>query len=384
MIEGLEGPEDPGARRKLAVRPLTTWSRVGDRPLVIAGPCAAETRTQLFEVASALQGSSVDYVRAGVWKARTRPGTFDGVGDEALKWLKDAASRHELRAATEVATPEHLEKALAAGIDAVWIGARTTANPFSVQELATALRGSDVPVLVKNPISPDVALWLGALERVHSAGVRSLVAVHRGFSTVDRRRYRNHPMWQLVIELRRLAPDLPVLNDPSHIAGQRGRVAEVAQRAMDLGLDGLLVEVHPQPQNAWSDAAQQLTPDELLQLLRDLRVRKTWSEDAEFNASLEALREEIDRIDTELLEALALRMRSVERIARWKRARNVTSLQLGRWDALLADRMRKALDLRLRPEYVRKIYDVIHQESIRRQSQLMNDGTDRERGRGET
>ncbi len=357
---------------ELDIVPLAQWSGAGDQPLVIAGPCSAETEAQVFEAARQLAAIGVEFLRAGVWKARTRPNSFNGIGDEALTWLFDAGRETGMKTATEVANARHVEKALEIGIDVLWIGARTTANPFSVQEIADALRGSDVPVLIKNPISPDLALWIGAIERIHDAGVRKLGAVHRGFSTVDKTRFRNKPMWELVIELRRVISNIPILNDPSHIAGRRDLIHGIAQRAMDLGLDGLLVEAHPDPENAWSDAAQQVTPERLGEILDHLQIRQPSSDDVVFNASLQQLRLEIDRIDAEVLEVLSLRSRIVDRIAECKKASNVTTLQVSRWKELLEDRMAKGESLGLGGEYVKAIYEIIHQESIRQQSELMN------------
>jgi chorismate mutase len=356
----------------LDIVPLAQWSGSGDQPLVIAGPCSAETETQMFEAARQLAAIGVEYLRAGVWKARTRPNNFDGIGDDALKWLSDAGREVGMKTATEVANARHVEKALEFGIDVLWIGARTTANPFSVQEIADALRGSDVPVLVKNPVNPDLALWIGAIERIHDAGIRKLCVVHRGFSTVDQTRFRNKPMWDLVIELRRMISNIPILNDPSHIAGRRDFVHGICQRAMDLGLDGILVEAHPDPENAWSDAAQQVTPERLGEILDHLKIRQPSSDDVVFNASLQQLRLEIDRIDAEVLEVLSLRSRIVDRIAECKKASNVTTLQVSRWKELLEDRMAKGESLGLGGEYVKTIYEIIHQESIRQQSEIMS------------
>lgn len=356
----------------LDITSLAEWSGAVDRPLVIAGPCSAETEHQVLASARALAELPVDYLRAGIWKARTRPNSFDGIGDEALAWLVRAGRETGLKTATEVATARHVEAALEAGLDLLWIGARTTANPFSVQEIADALRGSDVPVLVKNPVSPDLALWLGAIERVHAAGVRKLGVVHRGFSSADQTRFRNKPMWDLVIELRRMIPNIPMLNDPSHIAGRRDLIHGIAQRAMDLGLEGLMIEAHPDPDNAWSDAAQQVTPERLGEMLDYLAIRHESSDDVDFNTALERLRQEIDRVDADIVEVLSLRDRVVERIAECKSANNVTTLQVSRWNSLLEDRMAKAEELGLSRDYIKSLYEIIHQESIRRQSEIMS------------
>lgn len=348
------------------------WSGVEGRPLVIAGPCSAESESQMLESARRLHGLRVDFLRAGIWKARTRPATFEGMGESALPWLVKAAREYQMRTATEVATAAHVEAALSHGIDLLWIGARTTVNPFSVQEIADALRGvHDVPVLIKNPTSPDLGLWTGALERVNRAGVRSLGVIHRGFGVASSRRFRNPPMWEVAIEFRRLHPDIPMVTDPSHICGTRELIQDIAQQALDLGVDGLMVEVHPNPDQAWSDAAQQVTPERLGEILHHLKARRETSADAGFLAALEALRERIDRIDHDLIDMLAMRMRVVEEIADCKRENNVSTLQVSRWTALLEDRVARAESLGLASEYARAIYEIIHRESVRRQSEIM-------------
>lgn len=352
--------------------PMVRWSGVEGRPLVIAGPCSAESEAQVLESARRLQGARVDYFRAGIWKARTRPATFEGIGDAALAWLQRAGRESGLRTATEVATAAHVEAALRHGVDLLWIGARTTVNPFSVQEIADALRGATVPVLVKNPTSPDMGLWIGALERVNRAGIRALGVIHRGFSVGGNARFRNPPMWELAIEFRRLHPAIPIITDPSHITGRRDMIEDIAQRAMDLGLDGLMIEAHPNPDQAWSDAAQQVTPERLGEILQHLKVRSGTSLDEGFLASLEVLRDRIDHIDHDLLDLLARRMRVVEEIAGFKRENNVATLQVSRWGTLLADRVGRAVELGLAPEYAQELYELIHRESVRRQSEVMN------------
>jgi chorismate mutase len=352
---------------------MARWSGAEHRPIVIGGPCSAESEGQVLESAARLRGGRVHYFRAGIWKARTRPETFEGIGEMALPWLKRAGLQYGMRTATEVATPAHIESALRHGIDLLWIGARTTVNPFSVQEIADALRGVDIPILVKNPTSPDLGLWIGALERIHRAGVRALGVIHRGFSVAGTRRFRNAPMWELAIELRRLHPSLPIITDPSHITGRRDMVLEIAQQALDLGLDGLMIEAHPNPDQAWSDAAQQVTPERLVEILALLKVRRDTSADLEYLASLEVLRDRIDHLDHDLLELLARRMRVVEEIGEYKRANNVATLQVSRWSALLSDRLARAIELGLTPDYAQAIYEIIHRESVRRQSEVMNE-----------
>jgi len=353
--------------------PLARWSDAEHRPIVIGGPCSAESEAQVLESAARLKGARIDYFRAGIWKARTRPSNFEGIGDAALPWLRRAGLQYGMKTATEVATPAHVEAALKHGIDLIWIGARTTVNPFSVQEIADSLRGVNVPVLVKNPTSPDMGLWIGAIERIHRAGVRALGVIHRGFSVAGSRRFRNAPMWEMAIELRRLHPTLPIITDPSHITGRRDMVLEIAQRAMDLGLDGLMIEAHPNPDQAWSDAAQQVTPERLGEILALLKVRRETSANVEYLASLEVLRDRIDHLDHDILELLARRMRVVEEIGEYKRANNVATLQVSRWSALLADRLAQAQELGLTEEYARALYEIIHRESVRRQSEVMSE-----------
>jgi chorismate mutase len=355
--------------------PLTRWAGDEGRPLLIAGPCSAESERQLFETARRLHRTRVDYLRAGVWKARTRPDSFEGIGAQALAWLRDAADAHGLRTATEVARADHVEAALEAGIDLLWIGARTTTSPFSVQEIADALRGSDVPVLVKNPTSPDLGLWLGALERVAEAGIRATGAIHRGVSQARSAPYRNAPHWEMAIELRRLLPDLPILCDPSHICGRRDLIGRVAQRAMDLGLDGLMIEVHPDPDQAWSDADQQVTPERLGQIVSELNVRAEESGDASFQRVLTDLRERIDAVDAGLMALLSDRMGLVQLIGEAKKDSNVMPLQSSRWRDLLLARMDEARRLGMDPAYVKAIYDIIHGESVRRQSVIVSGAT---------
>lgn len=357
---------------EIAVLPLVRWSGVERAPMIIAGPCAAESREQLFETARRFAGTRIDYFRAGIWKARTRPGSFEGIGDPALEWLRAAGDAYGFKTATEVAHGRHVEAALKAGIDLLWVGARTTVNPFSVQELADAVRGTDVPILIKNPTSSDLGLWIGAIERFAQAGVRAMGGIHRGVSTVSSAPYRNAPMWSMVIELRRMFPDFPIITDPSHICGRRDLLQDIAQRAMDLGLDGLMFEAHPHPDNAWSDAAQQVTPERMGEIVAELVVRSPDSANAEFVASLEELRERIDHMDHELIAVLRQRMEVVEKIAEQKRASNVTILQVKRWRALLDDRLAAAAAQGLDQAFVKAVYDVIHQESIRLQNAVIS------------
>lgn len=357
---------------ELAINPIAKWSGVSNRPLIIAGPCSAETEEQVMTVAKQLKDHHIDYMRAGIWKPRTRPNSFEGVGEEGLKWLKRVKDELGIKVGTEVAKPEHVELCLKYDIDALWIGARTTVNPFAVQEIADSLKGVDKPVMIKNPINPDVQLWLGAIERISQAGIKDIAAIHRGCSTYQKTKYRNKPMWQMAIELKRLIPNIPIINDPSHIAGNRELIQEVSQKAMDMGMDGLMIETHTTPDEAWSDAKQQVTPERLGEILSELKVRKVSTDDVKFNTSLEDLRDQIDSIDKELIETLSARMKIVEEIGEYKKNNNVTTLQLNRWDALLKDRVIKGQSVSLNEEFVVELYRTIHKESIKRQSEIMN------------
>lgn len=353
--------------------PMSRWSGVEGRPLVIAGPCSAESEAQVLETARRLSHLRVDYLRAGIWKPRTRPGSFEGIGDAALPWLRAAGAACHLKTAVEVASAHHVEAALEYGIDLLWLGARTTVNPFSVQEVANALRGTTRPVLVKNPTSPDIGLWLGAVERLHGAGIRALGAIHRGFSVAGATRFRNSPLWEIAIEFRRTFPAVPMMVDPSHIAGRRDLILEVSQSAMDLGFEGLMVETHPNPDQAWSDAAQQVTPERLGEILARLKVRRAASANPDYTMRLEALRDQIDHLDRELLDLLSQRMRVVEQIAESKRVNNVTTLQVERWRQMLEARLGRAGELGLALDYARALFEVIHAESVRRQGEIMSE-----------
>lgn len=333
------------------------------RPLLIAGPCSAESEEQCLRAARALAAVGVGIFRAGVWKPRTKPGGFEGVGAPALEWLAHVKALTGMRTATEVATTAHVEAALRAGIDLLWIGARTSANPFAVQQIADALAGTDAPVLVKNPLSPDLELWIGAIERLSGAGLRRLAAVHRGFGTSEATLYRNPPGWSVAIELRRRMPGLPLICDPSHIAGRRELVAPLCRQAMDLGFDGLMVEVHPVPAQAWSDSAQQLTPEAFAGVLEGLTVRDRNPQDE----SLAALRTEIDRADDELLAVLARRMEIARRIGRYKRLHAMPVLQPDRYGELLTRRAAEAVRLHMEPAFIRTLLRAVHEESVRQQ-----------------
>ena len=339
-----------------------------ERPFVIAGPCSAETEEQVMKTAWQLAKKGCHMFRAGVWKPRTKPGGFEGNGLKALPWLKRVKEETGMLVATEVATPTHVEQALAYGIDILWIGARTSANPFAMQDLADALRGTDATVLVKNPVNPDLELWIGALERINQAGITKLAAIHRGFSSYDKKIYRNLPMWQSPIELRRRIPDLPIINDPSHIGGRRELVAPLCQQAMDLGFDGLLVEAHCDPDKAWSDAKQQVTPDVLDYILSLIVVR----DETVTTEGIHELRNQIDELDNQLMDLLAKRMRVCREIGQYKKEHNMTVLQPVRYSEILDKRGAQGVLCGMDAEFVKKIFENVHEESVRQQMEIIN------------
>ena len=339
------------------------------RPLVIAGPCSAETEEQVLASARQIAAEGIRIFRAGLWKPRTKPGGFEGVGTAGIPWLQRVKRETGMFVTTEVATPAHVETALAGGVDLLWIGARTAANPFAMQEVADALRGHDIPVLVKNPVSPDLELWIGAVERIHNAGIRRLGVIHRGFTSIDKSLYRNHPLWAIPIELRRRYPQLPIFCDPSHIGGKRELIAPLAQQAMDLGFDGLIVESHCSPDEAWSDKNQQITPQALAYILRNLVIREM----ASTTENLNELRGQIDKLDDRLLELLASRMRVSREIGRYKKEHAMPVLQAQRYEELLARRAAQAVELGMDREFMRTVLQYIHQESIRQQMQVLSE-----------
>ena len=341
-------------------------------PLVIAGPCSAETEAQVLKIAHELKDSDVNYYRAGIWKPRTRPGNFEGVGALGLKWLQKVKVETGLKTATEVANRAHVELALEHDIDLLWIGARSTVSPFIVQEIADALHGTDKIVLIKNPVNPDLALWLGAVERLKSANIQNLGVIHRGFSTYGKSKYRNNPEWQLAIELQTKFPDLPLINDPSHITGKRDMVFDVSQTALDLNFDGLMIETHTDPDNAWSDAAQQITPETLIQYTKDLKIRKESITEADYTKELQKLRAQIDVADNQLLENLGKRMLVAEAIGQLKKEKNVAVLQSKRWNEILGKMVLEGEQHNLSEEFILKLFKAIHQESINHQKQILN------------
>lgn len=341
-------------------------------PLVIAGPCSAETEEQVLQIAHQLKNTDTSVMRAGIWKPRTRPGNFEGVGAEGLKWLQRAKEETGLLMATEVANTHHVELALAHDIDVLWIGARTAVSPFIVQEIAEALRGTDKIILVKNPVNPDLALWLGAVERFYKVGIKKLGVVHRGFSTYQKTRYRNIPEWHIPIDLQNEFPDLPLIIDPSHIAGNRDAIFDLCQTALDLNYDGLMVETHHDPDNAWSDANQQITPEALKQITENLIVRKSEGDAADFKNKLTTMRSRIDTIDDQIVNLMGKRMKIVDEIGVLKKENNVAILQVKRWNAILQRMTAEGEQLKLSEEFVLKVYRAIHQESIDHQKNIIN------------
>lgn len=338
------------------------------RPFVIAGPCSAETEEQVMTTATQLAQKGCHMFRAGVWKPRTKPGGFEGNGEPALKWMAEAKKETGMLMCTEVATPEHVELAMKYNIDLMWVGARTSANPFAMQELADAMRGIEIPVLVKNPVNPDLDLWIGALERINLAGVKKLGAIHRGFSSYDKKIYRNMPMWQIPIELRRRIPELPIVCDPSHIGGRRELVAPLCQQAMDLGFDGLIVESHCNPDCAWSDAKQQVTPDVLDYILTLLQVR----DETTTTENIKLLRKQIDEQDDKLLELLSQRFRVCREIGQYKKEHNMTVLQTGRYNEILDKRGAQGALCGMSEQFVKTVFEAIHEESVRQQLEIIN------------
>ena len=346
------------------------WAK---RPLIISGPCSAESEEQLIATAQQLAATGkVDMLRAGIWKPRTKPGLFEGVGAVGLPWMQQAKKITGLPTTVEVATGKQVQDALTFGVDMLWIGARTTVNPFSVQEVADALRGVDVPVLIKNPINPDLELWSGAVERVARAGVKQIGLIHRGFSSYGNTEFRNAPMWHLAIEMKRRNPGMMIINDPSHICGRRDILLDVAQKAIDLDFDGLMIESHIDPDNAWSDAKQQVTPTRLAEMLDAIKWRVEDVSSESFHAALDKLREQINHVDDELMDLLAQRMRIAEKIGEYKRNNSVTILQTNRWNQILDKSFQKADKIGLSRDFVTKYLDAVHMESINRQNRIMN------------
>ena len=342
-----------------------------NHPVVIAGPCSAETEEQVLKIAHSLKNTDVSFFRAGIWKPRTRPGMFEGVGALGLQWLQRVKEETGLKTATEVANKDHVKLALDHDIDMLWIGARSTVSPFIIQEIADELEGTDKIILVKNPVNPDLPLWIGALERLQRAGIEKLGVIHRGFSTYEKTKYRNIPEWQLVIELQNKYPNLPIICDPSHITGKRDLIFDVSQTALDLNFDGLMIETHCNPDAAWSDAAQQVTPERLVEIMNDLRIRKTSTSEEDYVSQLGNLRSRIDIIDEQLLDLLKKRMDIADEIGTLKKANNVAILQNTRWHEILGKMILEGEQRNLSEEFVIQVFKAIHQESINRQARIV-------------
>src|SRR5574344_14496 len=353
---------------ELDLKPLALTGVESKRPVIIAGPCSAETEEQVMTSATQLAGKGIKIFRAGIWKPRTKPGGFEGVGVDGLPWLKRVKEETGMLVSTEVATAKHVYECLKAGIDILWVGARTSANPFAVQEIADALKGVDIPVYVKNPVNPDLELWIGALQRINNAGIKQLGAIHRGFSTYDKTIYRNTPQWQVPIELRRRIPELPILCDPSHIGGKRELVAPICQQAMDLNFDGLIIESHCDPDKAWSDAKQQVTPEVLDYILNMLVIRK----ETQSTENLTELRKQIDECDDNLIEILAKRMRICREIGTYKKEHDITVLQTARDREIIEKRGLQGAQCNMDAKFVEDVFEAIHAESVREQMEIIN------------
>lgn len=359
---------------KLDINPIKSWLPNINNPLLISGPCSLESEKQALDTAKLLAKDKRVFVyRGGVWKPRTRPGSFEGVGSIGLKWLQMVKQETGLPVGTEVANAQHTEEALKAGLDVLWIGARSTASPFVVQEIADVVKGSNAVIMIKNPVNPDAQLWLGAVERIHQAGIKNIVAIHRGFTPFRETKYRNYPNWKTFIELKRMMPNLPVICDPSHIAGKREFLYEISQKAFDMGMEGLMLESHIDPSCALSDAAQQLTPADLGKLLDRLVIRHENANNPDFENQLDVLRNRIDAIDSELLETLSSRVAIVKKIGQYKKENNVTALQINRWTKLMDDRVGLGKKLELNETFVKILFQLIHEDSVRMQTEIMDE-----------
>ncbi len=352
------------------LQPITLEGIDPQKPLLIAGPCSAETEEQVIQTATELAANGIKIFRAGIWKPRTKPGGFEGVGIEGLQWLKKVKELTGMYTSTEVATKQHVEAALEAGVDLLWIGARTSANPFAMQEIADALQeaGADVPVLIKNPVNPDLELWIGAMQRIYNAGIKRIGAIHRGFSAYGKHLYRNLPQWHIPIELRRRMPNLPIICDPSHIGGKRELVAPISQQALDMGFDGLIIESHCDPDCAWSDKSQQVTPDVLNFIVNTLVLR----DESHTTESLTLLRQQIDTLDNELLEVLNKRMRVSREIGQYKKEHRMPVLQAGRYDDIIQSRVKLAMEMGMSSDFMKSVLAAIHEESVRQQIEILN------------
>ena len=357
----------------LNIEPLENWLKDFPKPLVISGPCSAESEEQLLNTAKQLiLLTNIRIFRAGIWKPRTRANMFEGVGEIGLQWLRNIKKETGLLTTVEVAKPHHIEACLTYGVDILWIGARTAVNPFSIQELAEVLKGVDIPVMIKNPVTPDIQLWLGVIERINQVGITKIIAIHRGFNTFGKSAYRNEPLWEIPIELKSICPNLPIICDPSHIAGNKKLLLSVAQKAIDLAMEGLIIESHINPSKALTDARQQITPEELQHLLNQLVYRTSTCDDKDFIANLVRFRSEIDRIDEELLNVLSRRMGVVAKIGKFKKQHNITILQLERWNSILYNRLELAEKLGIDQSFLLKLLQLVHKESIQIQTEIMS------------
>ena len=355
------------------IKRIKDWNLGLDQPLIISGPCSAETEAQVITTAKDIcKDPRVKVLRAGIWKPRTRPGMFEGVGEIGLRWLKKVKEETGMKTCTEVANAAHVKLAIENDVDLLWIGARSTVSPFIMQEIADALAGTDKIVLVKNPVNPDLALWLGGIERLYTAGIKNLGAIHRGFSTYEKSKYRNIPEWQIAIEFQNKFPDLPLICDPSHITGNREMIFDVSQTALDLNFDGLMIETHFDPENAWSDAAQQVTPTKLKGIMEDLRIRKETNTEAEYQSTLDNLRAQINVIDGQLVDLLGKRMKVADQIGGLKKEKNVAVLQSKRWNEILGNMILEGESKGLSEEFVLRMFKAIHQESINHQEKVIN------------
>jgi chorismate mutase len=362
--------------KELEIIPLRQWIHL-DGFLLIAGPCSAESENQLLETAQALRSSGkVQIFRAGIWKPRTHPAGFEGKGEEALKWLRNVKQLMDFMTAVEVGSPRHVELALENQVDVLWIGARTTVNPFMVSEIAQAVKGSDVAVMVKNPVNPDLDSWVGAIERIHQAGIKKLAAIHRGFFFFHKTPWRNAPMWEIPIELKRICPCLPIIVDPSHICGKTDLIRDISQKALDLEMDGLMIEVHIHPEQALTDGEQQLNPIEFDDLIKHLIIRQKINNLDD--DTLERLRLEVDELDQELIEILARRMAMIDEIGHYKNQNHLTILQIKRWQQMLTDRLESGSQLGLDKEFMHRLFQLVHDESIRRQQRIFNSNKSKE------
>ena len=367
----------------LKITALNEWLTSGKEPLIIAGPCSAESEKQLLKTASGIvRIPAVKVFRSGIWKPRTRPGDFEGAGEKGLVWLNKVKEKYGLMTTVEVAEPAHVELALKHNVDILWIGARTVVNPFSVQAIAKALQGTDIPVMVKNPLNPDLKLWVGAIERIHASGIHKIIAIHRGFHYFEKSPFRNAPMWEIPIELKRLIPTLPIIVDPSHICGRRDLLKSVSQKAFDLEMDGLMIESHYKPESAITDASQQITPTFLKELLDGLIIREKTG-DIEFQHKLEELRTEVDKIDGELLQILARRMEIIDEIGTYKNEHAITILQMKRWAGIMEDRLAIGSHLGLKKQFLTRVLNLVHNESIQRQTEIFNKSKNKKKSKTE-